>query len=75
MARQISALPTNKLAVGATVAAIIGTQSGPLVTEIWPQIAPAVLSGPVMTDTLAMLVAMIGGVVVGWFVPDRPNVA
>lgn len=75
LAKQVSRLPTNKLAVGTTVSAIVGTQAGPLVQEVWPQIAPAVLSGPVMTETMAMIVALLAGMIVGWFVPDATNVA
>jgi hypothetical protein len=74
LVKQPSKLPTNKLAAGAVVSSIVGTQAGPLVQEIWPQLAPAVLAGPVMTDTLAMLIALLSGVVVGWFVPDQANV-
>lgn len=74
MARQRSALPTNKLAVGSAMAAIVGTQTAPLVLEVWPQIAPAILAGEIATQTVSMLVALLAGVVVGWFVPDQPNV-
>jgi hypothetical protein len=69
--KQPDALPTNKLTVGASVAAIVGTQASPLVAEVWPQIAPAVLSGPAATETIAALFALLAGLVVGWFVPDR----
>lgn len=73
MARQTSALPTNKLAAGATVTAIVGTQLSPAVAEVWPQIAPAMLAGPAMTQLVAGVVALLAGVAVGWFVPDRPQ--
>jgi uncharacterized protein YjeT (DUF2065 family) len=73
MARQTSALPTNKLAAGATVTAIVGTQLSPAVAEVWPQIAPAMLSGPAMTQLVAGVVALVAGLAVGWFVPDRPQ--
>lgn len=75
LAKQRTFTPTNKLAVGTTVSAIVGTQAAPLVQEIWPQLAPAIVAGPVMTETLAMLMALLSGVIVGWFVPDRPNEA
>lgn len=73
-ARQASNLPSNKLTIGASVAAIVGTQTGPLVEEIWPQLVPAVLAGPVATGTMAALLALLAGLAVGWFVPDAPNV-
>lgn len=73
-ARQKNFAPTNKLAVGSAMAAIVGTQTAPLVLEVWPQIAPAILAGEIATQTVSMLVALLAGVVVGWFVPDQPNV-
>ena len=74
MARQTSVMPTNKLAVGSAVTAIVGTQLSPAVAEVWPQIAPAILAGPAFTEIISALAALIAGLVVGWFVPDRSNV-
>jgi hypothetical protein len=71
MARQKTSMPTNKLAVGSSIAALVGTQASPLVAEIWPQIAPAMLSGPAVTETVAALMALLAGILAGWFVPDR----
>ncbi len=73
-ARQVGIRPTNKLAVGSAMAAIVGTQTAPLVLEVWPQVAPAILAGEIATQTVSMLVALLAGVIVGWFVPDMPNV-
>lgn len=73
-ARQVGIRPTNKLAVGSAMAAIVGTQTAPLVLEVWPQVAPTILAGEIATQTVSMLVALAAGVAVGWFVPDAPNV-
>lgn len=75
LAVQTSALPTNKLAVGALLASLAATKAGPLTAEIWPQLAPAFLAGPVATDVAQVLVGALAGVAVGWFVKDRPNLA
>jgi hypothetical protein len=72
-AKQKSALPTNKLAVGSAVTAIVGTQLSPAVAEVWPQLVWPVLAGPAMTDIISAVSALIAGLVVGWFVPDAPN--
>ena len=71
LAKQPSAMPTNKLAVGSAVTAIVGTQLSPAVAEVWPQIAPAILSGPAMTEIISAVAALLAGLAVGWFVPDR----
>ena len=71
LAKQKSALPTNKLMVGSAFTAIVGTQFSPAVAEVWPQIVPAVLGGPAVTEIVAGLAALGAGLVVGWFVPDR----
>ena len=75
LAKQKSVMPTNKLAVGSAVTAIVGTQLSPAVAEVWPQIAPAMLSGPAFTEMISAIVALLAGLAVGWFVPDAPNVA
>lgn len=74
MATQPDSFPTNKLAVGSAISSVFATQVGPVLEEVWPQIAPAVLAGPTMTTTLAMLAAIFVGWAVAWFVPDRPQV-
>ena len=71
MARQASVMPTNKLAVGSAVTAIVGTQLSPAVAEVWPQVAPAMLAGPSVTEMISAVVALLAGLAVGWFVPDR----
>ena len=74
MAKQPSALPTNKLAVGSAVTAIVGTQLSPAVAEVWPQVVWPILAGPAVTDIVSASAALAAGLVVGWFVPDRANV-
>ena len=74
LAIQTTSLPTNKLAVGALLASVAATKAGPLTAEIWPQVAPLWLAGPVATDVAQVLVGAFAGVAVGWFVKDRPNV-
>lgn len=74
-ATQTSSMPTRKLAVGASVAAIVGTQLSPAVAEVWPQIVPAVLAGPAITELVAALLALIAALVAGYWVPDAPNEA
>jgi hypothetical protein len=74
LVKQPSALPTNKLAVGSAVTAIVGTQLSPAVAEVWPQIAPALLAGPAMTEIVSAVAALLAGLAVGWFIPDRANV-
>lgn len=73
-AKQTSLMPTNKLAFGSAVTAIVGTQFSPAVAEVWPQIVPAVLAGPAVTEIISALAALFAGLAVGWFIPDRPNV-
>lgn len=65
MARQPSALPTNKLAVAALI--------GPASTEAWGAVMATIyppLSGP----EVSLLIGAVATLVVGWFVPDRANV-
>jgi len=73
-ATQKSAMPTNKLTVGASVSAIIGTQLSPAVAEVWPQIVPGVLAGPAVTEIVAAMVALIAGLLAAYWVKDAPNV-
>lgn len=65
LARQTSALPTNKLGVAALV--------GPAASEVWSnlmtEIAPS-LAG----DSVCVLVGALAALLVGYFVPDRANV-
>jgi hypothetical protein len=70
-AKQPSAMPTNKLMVGSTVATIVGTQLSPALAEVWPQVAPALLAGPSFTDLIAAIVTLLAGLAAGWIVPDR----
>ena len=70
---QPSAMPTRKLATGTLVAAITGTQLAPALAEVWPQIAPAVLAGPAVTEYLSLVLSIVAGLVAGYFVKDRAN--
>ena len=66
MATQETAFPTNKLSVAVII--------GPAVTEAWGagmQTIYLPLSGPEMSMLMGALVTLL----VGYFVPDRPNVA
>lgn len=74
LAKQASVLPTNKLAFGSAITAIVGTQLSPMVAELWPGIAPPLFAGPAFTDILATLTALLAGVVIGWFIPDRAQI-
>lgn len=73
MTKQPDSFPTNKLAVGSSVSTVFAMQAGPIIEEIWPQVAPVVLAGPTVTTSLAALVAIFAGWAVAWFIPDRPQ--
>ncbi len=65
LAKQLSALPTNKLLTGSAVA--------PIVTAAWSEVMAIVapsLAGPGM----AALVGGLAALLIGYFVPDRVNV-
>ncbi len=68
---QPDAWPTNKTLVGTTSTAMILTLIDPAVSEVWPQIAPAVLAGDAMTALVGATCAVLGGVGLAWLVPDR----
>jgi hypothetical protein len=70
---QPTALPTRKLMVGTLVAAITGTELAPALAEVWPQIAPPVLAGPAVTEYMALVLSLLAGLAVGYFVKDRAN--
>ncbi|WP_435168323.1 hypothetical protein [Falsirhodobacter sp. 1013] len=63
LAKQTSAAPTNKLMAGGISAAVI-TSAWSEVFAFWPPI-----SGPGMSTLAGILIAML----IGYFVPDRPN--
>lgn len=69
--RQPSAMPTNKVLTMAGSMPVTLALVSPAVQEVWPQIAPAVLSGPAMTDAMAGIAAALIGMALAWFVPDR----
>ncbi len=72
-AKQKTNYPTRKLSIGASITGVFGVWAGPVVQEVWPQIAPAVLAGENVTNAVAALTAALVGVAVAWFVPDAPN--
>lgn len=63
--------PTNKALtmLGGTVA--LAPFIGPAVNEVWPQIAPAFLAGPAMTEAVAAVIAGLASLALAYFVPDR----
>jgi hypothetical protein len=73
--KQPDNLPTNKAAVAGIIAPLIAINAEPVVAEIWPQIAPAMLSGPAVTTALAALCGALAGLAVAWWVPDRAGLA
>lgn len=64
LARQPSALPSNKLAIAALV--------GPAASEIWQSVMLD-LYPPLAGDMTTMLVAGLITLFVGYWVPDRAN--
>lgn len=74
LATQPSSLPTHKLAVGATLAALVSTYAGPVVAEVWPQVMPAAFAGPAVTGLVQALVGMLAALAVAYWVPDAANV-
>lgn len=65
LAKQLSALPTNKLLTGGGVAALVSAAW----SEVMPSVAPA-LAGPGMAALVGAGVAYA----VAYWVPDRVNV-
>lgn len=71
---QVGSLPTNKSAVAASVGSLMVLYAEPVIAELWPQIAPALLAGPAFTSALAGLVGIFVALTVAWWVPDRAGV-
>ncbi len=71
MEHQPDALPTNKALVASGTTALLLTLIDPAVREVWPQIAPAVLTGDAFTALVAGACAVLGGLALAWVVPDR----
>jgi broad specificity polyphosphatase/5'/3'-nucleotidase SurE len=65
LAKQLSALPTNKLLTGGTVAAVVSAAW----SEVMPSLAPS-LAGPAFATLVGMGIAWA----VAYWVPDRVNV-
>ena len=65
LATQLNNFPTNKLAIAAMI--------GPAVTEAWGSVM-AEMYAPMSGPAMAMLAGAIASLIIGWFVPDRPNV-
>ena len=73
--KQPDALPTNKATVVSVLAPVIALNLEPLVAEVWPHIAPALLSGPAATTAIAAIAGALAGLAAAWWVPDRAGVA
>lgn len=72
--KQPDNLPTNKLAVGSSLAVLVYAHAEPVAAEVWPELAPAMLSGPAATSFVAGMVAVLASWAVGWWIPDRAGV-
>lgn len=73
-ARQPSALPTRKLAVGSAAAAIVTTYLSPAVTEVWDTAIEGALGGPAVADLVGATLGVIVALLLGYNVPDAPNI-
>ncbi len=69
--RQANAFPTNKAMAAASVAGLLTGYAQPVVAEVWPQIAPIMLSGEAMTGLISGLIGAIASLIVAWWIPDR----
>lgn len=74
LANQPSARPTNKALTMFGGVIITTPMVSPFVSEVWPQVAPAFLSGPAATDAVAAILAGALSLGLAYFVPDRANV-
>ena len=72
--RQPDNLPTNKAATVAVLAPAGALYVAPIIAELWPQVAPALVAGPAVTEALAWLAGALAALAVAWFVPDRAGV-
>lgn len=68
---QPDALPTNKSAVAAVFGAGFVLHAEPVIAELWPAIAPALLAGPAATAAMSWLAGILAALAVAWFIPDR----
>lgn len=58
---------------------VVGTPTvyaliGPAVSEVWPQVVPAVLAGEAMTAFASAAGAAVIAAAVAYFVRDKPNI-
>ena len=74
LANQPTARPTNKALSMFGGFVITTPMVSPVVTEVWPQVAPAFLAGPAFTNALAAVIAGVLSLAITYFVPDRANV-
>lgn len=74
LARQPSPLPTNKALTVAALAPALALYVEPVAAELWPQIAPTILTGPETTAAVAWLLSALASLAVAWWVPDQANV-
>lgn len=73
-AKQSSMLPTRKLSFGVPIASVLTVYAQPSVAELWPQVAPAIASGPAVTNLVSAAFGAVLGIAVAYWVPDAPNV-
>jgi len=72
--KQPDALPTNKATAASSIATIVALNAEPVMAELWPYFAPALLAGPAVTSALAAVFGIFVGLAVAWWVPDRAGV-
>ena len=72
--KEPSAMPNNKLLASFGTGVVSLPFILPAVSEVWPQIAPAFLSGPSMTTAVAAIISGLVSLAMAWFVRNRPNI-
>ena len=67
---QPSALPTNKLTVGAFGASAVAVHFDAAIREVWTSIAPTVLAGPETASFVSWSISAGIALLAGRYVPD-----
>lgn len=65
LVKQPTAMPTNKLMVGAMATAAVTEAWGAIMADLYP---------PLAGEAMSMLMGAMAGLAVGYFVRDRANV-